>query len=86
VPASVVQQGPQGAYAYVIDSKNTVVMRPIKVAQISDGEALIDSGLSANENVVVDGQYRLQPGTRVVAVHGIAAEEAVAQERQQQFP
>jgi membrane fusion protein, multidrug efflux system len=86
VPASVVQQGPQGAYAYVIDSKNIVVMRPIKVAQISDGQALIDSGLAANESVVVDGQYKLQPGTQVAAVHGIAAEEAAAQERQQQFP
>ena len=82
VPASVVQQGPQGAYAYVIDSKGMVAMRPITIAQFSDGQALIDSGLAANENVVVDGQYRLQPGTRVAAVHGMAAEEAAAQEQQ----
>ena len=40
-------------------------MRPVTVAQISDGQALIDSGLEANEKVVVDGQYRLQPGSRV---------------------
>lgn len=86
VPASVVQQGPQGAYAYVIDSKGMVAMRPITIAQFSDGQALINSGLAANENVVVDGQYRLQPGTRVAAVHGMAAEEAAAQEQQQQFP
>ena len=86
VPASVVQQGPQGAYAYVIDSKGMVAMRPITIGQFSDGQALIDSGLAANENVVVDGQYRLQPGTRVAAVHGMAAEEAAAQEQQQQFP
>ena len=63
-----------------------VAMRPITIAQFSDGQALIDSGLAANENVVVDGQYRLQPGTRVAAVHGMAAEEAAAQEQQQQFP
>ena len=37
-------------------------MRPVTVAQISEGQALIDSGLKANETVVVDGQYRLQPG------------------------
>ena len=57
------QQGPNGAYAYVIKPDNTVAIRPLKVAQITDGEALIDSGLKANEQVVVDGQYRLQPGS-----------------------
>src|ERR1700710_3031496 len=44
VPASVVQQGPQGAYAYVVNPDNTVAVRLVKVAQISDGQALIDSG------------------------------------------
>jgi multidrug efflux system membrane fusion protein len=79
VPASVVQQGPQGAYAYVIDPSNTVEIRPVTVAQISDGQALINSGLTANEQVVVDGQYKLQPGTQVRILHGRAAEEAAAQ-------
>jgi multidrug efflux system membrane fusion protein len=83
VPASVVQQGPQGAYAYVVNPDGTVAIHPIKVAQISDGQALIDSGLEANEQVVVDGQYKLQPGTRVTILHGKAAEEAAAQSAQQ---
>jgi len=83
VPASVVQQGPNGAYAYVVNPDNTVVIRPIKVAQISGGQALIDSGLKANETVVVDGQYKLQPGTRVTMLHGQAAQEAIAQTAQQ---
>lgn len=83
VPASVVQQGPNGAYAYIINPDGTVATRPIKVAQISDGEALIDSGLTPNEQVVVDGQYRLQPGTHVTVLHGHAAEEAAAQQAQQ---
>ncbi len=79
VPASVVQQGPQGPYVYVVKPDSTVELRPIKVAQISDGQALIDSGLKANEQVVVDGQYKLQPGTLVTILHGQAAEEAAAQ-------
>jgi multidrug efflux system membrane fusion protein len=79
VTASAVQQGPNGAYVYVIDPNNTVETRPVKVAQISGGEALIDSGLKANEQVVVDGQYRLQPGTHVTLLHGHAAQEAIAQ-------
>jgi len=80
VPAAVVQQGPQGPYAYVVNPDSTVAIRPIKVAQISDGQALIDSGLKANEQVVVDGQYKLQPGTHVTLLHGQAAQEAAAQD------
>jgi multidrug efflux system membrane fusion protein len=83
VPASVVQQGPTGPYAYVVNPDDTVAIRPVKVAQISDGQALVDSGLKANETVVVDGQYKLQPGTRVTMLHGQAAREAIAQTAQQ---
>jgi multidrug efflux system membrane fusion protein len=83
VPASVVQQGPTGPYAYVVNPDDSVAIRPVKVAQISDGLALIDSGLKANETVVVDGQYKLQPGTRVTMLHGKAAQEAIAQTAQQ---
>jgi multidrug efflux system membrane fusion protein len=83
VPASVVQQGPQGAYAYVVGPDGTVAIRPVVVAQISEGQALIDSGLKANEQVVIDGQYRLQPGTHVKILHGKAAAEAAAQSAQQ---
>src|ERR1700730_17420794 len=83
VPASVVQQGPKGAYAYVINPNNTVEIRPVTVAQTSEGQALIDSGLKDNEQVVIDGQYKLQPGTNVTVLHGQAAEEAAAQSAQQ---
>lgn len=83
VAASAVQQGPNGAYVYAINPDSTVQIRPVKVTQIGGGQALIDSGLAANEQVVVDGQYRLQPGTRVTLLHGTAADEAIAQTAQQ---
>ena len=83
VPASVVQRGQQGAYAYVVNPDGSVTSRPIKVAQISEGQALIDSGVAANEQVVIDGQYKLQDGTHVTALHGKAADEAAAQSAQQ---
>jgi multidrug efflux system membrane fusion protein len=83
IPESVVQQGPNGPYAYVINPDTSVEIRPLKVAQVSDGQALIDSGLKANEKVVVDGQYKLQAGTRVTILTGKAADEAAAQSAQQ---
>jgi multidrug efflux system membrane fusion protein len=83
VPASVVLQGQQGSYAYVINADSSVAIRPVKVAQIWEGQALVDSGLQANEQVVVDGQYKLQPGTHVTILQGQAAQEAIAQSAQQ---
>jgi multidrug efflux system membrane fusion protein len=65
VPASVIQRGPQGTYAFVIKADNTAEVRPVQVAQIDAGIALIDQGLSSGEQVVVDGQYKLQDGSSV---------------------
>ena len=69
VPASVVQRGPQGTYAFVIKPDHTAEIRNIKVAQVEDGQALIDEGLRAGEQVVVDGQYKLQEGSKVVVTN-----------------
>jgi multidrug efflux system membrane fusion protein len=76
IAASAVQQGPQGSFVWVIGPDQTVQTRPVVVSQISEGVALIDSGLQANENVVVNGQYRLQAGAHVQELHGKAAQEA----------
>jgi membrane fusion protein, multidrug efflux system len=67
VPAAAVQLGPQGVYAYVVKPDNTVQMVPIKVSSANAGApmALIESGLSAGDNVIVDGQVRLRPGVTV---------------------
>jgi multidrug efflux system membrane fusion protein len=65
VPASVVQRGPKGTYAYVITPEKTAEMRSVHVGQITGGEAQILDGLEAGEQVVVDGQYKLQPGGKV---------------------
>lgn len=83
VPASAIQQGQQGAYAYVIKADSTVELRPVSVAQVSAGRALVTAGLAANEQVVVDGQYKLRAGSRVVQLHGKAAAQAAAQSAQQ---
>jgi multidrug efflux system membrane fusion protein len=71
VPAAVIQRGPEGAlatYAFVAQGEGTnltVKQQPVTVAQIDGGEALIDSGLQAGEPVVVDGQYKLQDGSKI---------------------
>lgn len=83
VPAPAVQQGPEGPYVYVINADHVVEPRSVKVAQVSSGQALIDAGLVANEQVVVDGQYKLQPGAHVTVLQGKAAEQAATDSAQQ---
>ena len=65
VPSQTVQEGPNGHYAYVIKPDDTVERRPVEVASIQDGIAVVTKGLKAGERVVVEGQYRLTEGARV---------------------
>jgi multidrug efflux system membrane fusion protein len=76
IPASAIQQGPQGSFVWVIRPDESVTTRPVTVAYISGGDTLINSGLQANEKVVVDGQYRLQAGVHVKELVGAAAQGA----------
>ena len=76
IAAPAVQQGQTGSYVYVVLPDGKAEVRPVTVAQISEAQALIDTGLQANETVVIDGQYRLQQGSPVQVPHGKAAREA----------
>jgi len=76
IAAPAVQQGQTGSYVYVIAPDGKAQVRPVTVAQISEGQALIDAGLKANETVVIDGQYRLRQDTPVQVLHGKAARQA----------
>jgi membrane fusion protein, multidrug efflux system len=67
VPQQTVQVGPNGYYAYVIKTDDTVQRRAVEVISMQDGIAVIGKGLEAGEKIVVDGQYRLTEGARVRA-------------------
>ena len=65
IPAAAVQRGAQGTYVYVVKQDNTVESRSVKVALTEGLVAVIDSGLQSGEQVVTDGQEKLQPNSRV---------------------
>ncbi len=65
IPPTAVQRGPQGLYAWVVKSDNTAEQRPIEAVPIDRDITIATKGLSVGERVVVNGQYRLQAGTRV---------------------
>ncbi len=67
VPSAAIQRGPKGTYAYIVKADNTVEMRPITVsgAEIDGANKLIDSGIVAGDQVVIDGQLKLHAGVHV---------------------
>ncbi|WP_244544306.1 MULTISPECIES: efflux RND transporter periplasmic adaptor subunit [unclassified Beijerinckia] len=65
IPSAAVNRGPAGFYAYVIKPDSTVDMRGIKVGQDINNLTVVEEGLTAGEQVVTGGQYRLQPGALV---------------------
>lgn len=74
VPAPAVQLGPNGSYVYKVQADQTVQMQPVTVGQTEANVAMISSGLSDGDKVVVDGQSRLQPGSKIQASSAAAAD------------
>ncbi len=65
VPADAVQQGPQGAFIYVVGAGSKAEVRPVQAGQQQRDVAVITQGLNSSETIVVQGQYRLTAGATV---------------------
>src|SRR5262249_31222714 len=76
VPAPAVQQGPQGAYVYVINADSTVAVRPVKVAQVSGGRGPSEYGLAPGAGGGAGGPIKLQAGRPPVLLPGQAAADS----------
>ena len=66
VPTQAVQTGPNGQYAYVVKPDMTVEMRKVEIDRNDGADAIVATGLRKGEQVVVTGQLRLAPGTKVI--------------------
>ncbi|WP_211467089.1 efflux RND transporter periplasmic adaptor subunit [Collimonas silvisoli] len=78
LPAAAVQRSQDGTYVYIVNADSTVKIQPVQVANIQEGLAVIDKGLTPGQRVVVDGQYKLKPGVRIMEA-GAAAGSTPAQ-------
>lgn len=66
IPAAAVQRGPQGNnYVYVVKPDKTVEVRNLKVTLTQGNLSVVASGVAPGEQVVTDGQDKLQGGSRV---------------------
>jgi multidrug efflux system membrane fusion protein len=73
VPSQAVQSGQAGTFVYVVKQDMTVDARPITTGLSSEGVSVVEKGLNAGEQVVVDGQLRLTPGAHVEVKSQVAS-------------
>lgn len=64
VPAAAVQRGPQGTFVYLIKN-NAAEVRPVTTGPSEGNNVSISEGLTAGDQVVVDGGDKLTNGTKV---------------------
>jgi multidrug efflux system membrane fusion protein len=65
IPSLAVQHGPDGLYVFQVKPDDTVTQIPVEIGYQSNGLAVITKGLTAKDMVVVTGQSRLAPGSKV---------------------
>jgi membrane fusion protein, multidrug efflux system len=79
VPSVAVRHGPTCDFAWIVRPDNTAVTRCVTVGQTFADRTLIEKGLAKGAEVVVDGQYRLDEGSKVEITHRPPARSASAE-------
>jgi membrane fusion protein, multidrug efflux system len=74
IPVPAIQRGPQGTYVYLVGQGNVATIRPITIAQTTGDTAGLTAGLKQGDVVVIDGQDKLQDGSKVVPSTAPAAD------------
>ena len=65
VPVAAIERGPQGTYVYTSGPGNVAKIQAVTVAQTTGNLVGLTSGITAGESVVIDGQDKLQEGTKL---------------------
>ena len=65
VPPAAIQHGPSDLYVYVVKPDQTIGRQSVKIGYEDESVAIVTDGLAGNEEVVTNGQSRLQEGTHV---------------------
>jgi multidrug efflux system membrane fusion protein len=65
IPTAAIQRGPQGTYVYAVANGNTAKIRVVTIAQTTGDSVGLSAGLNPDDLVVIDGQDKLQDGTKI---------------------
>jgi len=64
-------------FVLALSSTNTVQYRAVKLGPVVDGKRIVRSGLSAGDQIIVNGLQRVRPGMPVVAETAVASSKAL---------
>jgi multidrug efflux system membrane fusion protein len=67
LPQTAVQHSQQGLSAYIVDNQQIANSHPVEIGPGNTESVVVTKGVSPGDQVVVSGQYRLQPGAKVTA-------------------
>ncbi|MCJ2132263.1 MdtA/MuxA family multidrug efflux RND transporter periplasmic adaptor subunit [Methylobacterium sp. E-045] len=70
IPTAAILRGTPGAYVYLLDGDDKVVVRPITVGEADGARTAVTKGLAVGDRVVVDGTDRLRDGAKVRVTEG----------------
>lgn len=70
IPTAAVQQGSVGAFVFLVQQDDTIVVRPVKLGAINNGMVAVNEGLQPGDRVVTEGTDRLRAGAKVEIVGG----------------
>src|SRR5262249_37308226 len=65
VPAAALRHGPRGDFVWLIRKNQPAGFRGVTAGPSIDGRVLIEKGVAAGDDVVVDGHFRLEGGSRI---------------------
>ncbi|HJT08290.1 MAG TPA: efflux RND transporter periplasmic adaptor subunit [Stellaceae bacterium] len=78
VPRAAILSDQRGDYLYVVGADDKAEQRRVKLGQSSPTLAVVTSGLSEGENVIVEGVQRARPGEKVAPGPASPAASAVS--------
>ena len=65
-PASAVTVGQRGTQVFVVKEDGSAELRAVSITRTVGEDAIVEKGVAPGETVVVNGQSRLMPGSKVI--------------------
>jgi membrane fusion protein, multidrug efflux system len=65
VPVPAIQHGPDGLYVFVVKPDHTAVKQTVTTGYQGEGQIVVASGLQGGQDVITEGQVRVQSGSKV---------------------
>jgi multidrug efflux system membrane fusion protein len=78
MPTAAIQRGAPGTFVYLLNSDQTVTVRPVTLGPSHGDMVAVDKGLSPGDRVVIDGADKLRNGAAVVSRDAAAGSAGAA--------